>query len=263
LQQVVWNLLSNAIKFTPRGGKIDVLLERVNSHLEITVHDSGIGIKPEFLPVVFDRFRQADSSTTRTYGGLGLGLSIVKHIVELHGGTVRAKSAGENQGTTFIVMLPLAPIRADENREHPTALKPPNLDYQSIDLTDVKVLLVDDEADTRALISQLLSQCKATVRAAATADAGIALVREFLPDVIISDIGMPLKDGYEFIRDVRALPSDQGGRTPALALTAFARSEDRTRAMMAGYQVHVAKPIEPQELLATVGSLAGRTGNPQ
>jgi PAS domain S-box-containing protein len=261
LQQVVWNLLSNAIKFTPRGGKVDVLLERVNSHLEITVHDSGIGIKPEFLPIVFDRFRQADSSTTRTYAGLGLGLSIVKHIVELHGGTVRAKSAGDNQGATFIVMLPMAPIRTDENRQHPTALKPPVLDYPSIDLTGIKVLLVDDEPDTRALISQLLSQCKATVRAASTADEGLALVREFAPDVIVSDIGMPDKDGYEFIRDVRALPSDQGGRTPALALTAFARSEDRTRAMIAGYQVHVAKPLEPQELLATVGSLAGRTGN--
>ena len=261
LQQVVWNLLANAIKFTPKEGKVDVLLERVNSHLEITVHDSGIGIKPEFLPVVFDRFRQADSSTTRTYGGLGLGLAIVKHLVELHGGTVRAKSAGEGQGATFIVSLPLAPIREDEKREHPTALKPPILDYSCIDLAGLRVLVVDDEADARALIVRLLTQCKAEVHAAGTADEGLQMLRTIRPDVVISDIGMPHKDGYQFIRDVRALSASEGGKTPSVALTAFARSEDRTRAMMAGYQVHVAKPIEPQELLATVGSLAGRTGS--
>jgi CheY-like chemotaxis protein len=234
----------------------------VNSHLEITVHDSGIGIKPEFLPVVFERFRQADSSTTRSYGGLGLGLAIVKHLVELHGGTVRAKSPGEGQGATFIVSLPLSPVRADERREHPTALKPPTLDYSSINLAGVKIVLVDDEPDARALIIHLLQQCRAEVHAAGSADEGLQLVQAVKPDVIISDIGMPHKDGYQFLREVRALSPEEGGKTPAVALTAFARSEDRTRAMMAGYQVHVAKPIEPQELLATVGSLAGRTGRP-
>jgi PAS domain S-box-containing protein len=260
LQQIVWNLLSNAIKFTPKGGSVDVVLERVNSHLEITVHDSGVGIKPEFLPSVFERFRQADASTTRSYSGLGLGLSIVKHLVELHGGTVRAKSPGEGQGATFIVSLPVAPIRHGERREHPKAPSAPMFDCQDVSLEGVKVLLVDDEPDARSLISRLLMQCKAKVKACATADEGLAEVRTFRPNVVISDIGMPGKDGYQFIRELRQVAQDIGQKFPAVALTAFARSEDRTRAMMAGYQVHIAKPIEPQELLATVGSLAGRTG---
>ncbi|HYO23321.1 MAG TPA: ATP-binding protein [Lacipirellulaceae bacterium] len=259
LQQIVWNLLSNAIKFTPKGGKVDVLLERVNSHLEITVHDSGVGIKPEFLPLVFERFRQADSSTTRSYGGLGLGLSIVKQLVELHGGSVRAKSAGIGQGATFIVSLPLAPIRgASERREHPTAPKPPDIDVRQFHLAGVKVLVVDDEPDARDLLKRVLGACDAEVQTAASADEALSLLRQHRPDVVVSDIGMPEKDGYEFIREVRSLPVDHGGRTPAIALTAFARSEDRTRAMIAGYQVHVSKPIEPQELIATVSSQAGR-----
>ena len=260
LQQVVWNLLSNAIKFTPKGGKIDILLERVNSHLEITVHDSGVGIKPEFLPIVFERFRQADSSTTRSYGGLGLGLSIVKSLVELHGGTVRAKSGGEGQGATFIVSLPLAPIRSNEKREHPTASKAPAIDRVQLDLSGVKVLVVDDDSDARSLISRLLTQCHAEVSTAASAAEGLDQLKTFKPHVLVSDIGMPHTDGYQFIREVRKLPTEDGGKTPAVALTAFARSEDRTRAMMAGFQVHVAKPIEPQELAATVCSLAGRMG---
>jgi PAS domain S-box-containing protein len=260
LQQVIWNLLSNAIKFTPKGGSVDILLERVNSHLEITVHDSGVGIKPEFLPAVFERFRQADASTTRSYGGLGLGLSIVKHLVELHGGTVRAKSPGEGQGASFIVSLPLAPIRRGEKREHPKAPSPPTFDCQEVSLQGIKVLLVDDEPDARSLISRLLIQCKADVIACASADEGLETAKSFRPDVVISDIGMPGKDGYQFIRELRQIAQDIGKKFPAVALTAFARSEDRTRAMMAGYQVHIAKPIEPQELLATVGSLAGRTG---
>jgi PAS domain S-box-containing protein len=260
LQQVVWNLLSNAIKFTPKGGKVDVLLERVNSHLEITVHDSGIGIKPEFLPSVFERFRQADASTTRNYGGLGLGLSIVKHLVELHGGVVRAKSAGEGLGATFIVSLPAAPIRGGERREHPKAPSASAFDCQEVSLAGIRVLLVDDEPDARALISRLLTQCRAEVMACATADEGLAAVQSFMPNVVISDIGMPGKDGYQFVRELRQIAQAIGQKFPAVALTAFARSEDRTRAMMAGYQVHIAKPIEPQELLATVGSLAGRTG---
>ena len=256
LQQIVWNLLSNAIKFTPKGGKVDVLLERVNSHLEITVRDSGVGINPEFLPYVFERFRQADSSTTRAFGGLGLGLSIVKQLAELHGGTVRAKSTGENQGATFSVSLPLAPLRSIESREHPTSLKAPAIDCE-VDLEGINVLLVDDEPDARALITRVLTQCRATVQAAASADEGLALLRKYEPDLIISDIGMPGKDGYQFIQAVRGA-EETIHDIPAIALTAFARSEDRTKAMLAGYQVHISKPIEPQELLATVASLAKR-----
>jgi PAS domain S-box-containing protein len=260
LQQVVWNLLTNAIKFTPKGGNVDVMLERVNSHLEITVHDSGIGIKPEFLPMVFDRFRQADASTSRSYGGLGLGLSIVKNLVELHGGTVRAKSPGEGQGATFIVSLPLAPFRGDEPRQHPTTSKAPPIVSDTLQLSGIKVLVVDDEADARTLIQRVLFQCNAEVLVASNAAEGLAMLQQHKPHLLISDIGMPETDGYQFLRQVRQLPPEQGGDTPAIALTAFARSEDRTRAMMAGYQVHIAKPIEAQELLATVGSLAGRTG---
>ena len=260
LQQVFWNLLSNAIKFTPKGGKVEILLERVNSHLEVTVHDSGIGIQPEYLPVIFERFWQVDSSTTRSFGGLGLGLSIVKHLVELHGGTVRAKSGGEGRGATFIVALPLAPIRSSVNRTHPTSPRGLAADYDSLKLDNVKILLVDDEPDARALVQRLLSQCHAEVCTASSADEGLRLLREFRPHVLISDIGMPGKDGYQFIREVRRLAPADGGHVPAIALTAFARSEDRTRAMRAGYHTHIAKPIEPQELLATVGSLAGRTG---
>lgn len=260
LQQIVWNLLSNAIKFTPKGGNVDVMLERVNSHLEITVHDSGMGIHPDFLPYVFDRFRQADGSTSRSYGGLGLGLSIVKNLVELHGGTIRAKSAGEGQGATFIVNLPLAPFRSGERREHPTTPSTRPVDCETVHLGGIKVLVVDDEPDARTLIRRVLTQCQAEVITASNAEEGLALLRSQRPDVLISDIGMPETDGYQFLRLVRQLPADEGGKTPAIALTAFARSEDRTRAMMAGYQVHVAKPIEAQELLATVGNLAGRTG---
>ena len=258
LQQVIWNLLTNAIKFTAKGGSVDVLLERVNSHLEITVHDSGIGIKSELLSVIFERFRQADASTTRSFGGLGLGLSIVKHLVELHGGTVRAQSPGEGQGATFIVALPLAPFRSDETRAHPKASRSMKHDYAGVDLEGVKIMVVDDEADTRNLLTRLLSECKGEVRAVASAADAIAEVKRHKPDLIISDIGMPGMDGYQFIHEVRELDASQGGAIPAIALTAFARSEDRTRAMMAGYNMHVAKPIEAQELLATVANLAGR-----
>jgi PAS domain S-box-containing protein len=260
LQQVVWNLLTNAIKFTPKDGKVSVLLERVNSHLEITVHDSGIGIKPEFLPHVFERFRQADATMTRSHGGLGLGLSIVKNLVELHGGTVRAKSNGEGEGSTFVVTLPLAPVRSPEIREHPAASSFGRIDCDEFKLDGVRVLVVDDEPDARKLIERVLTQCEAEVICAASAEQGLELLKKHRPHVLVSDIGMPGMDGFQFIRKVRTLSVDDGGKTPAVALTAFARSEDRTRAMLAGYQVHIAKPIETQELLATVGSLAGRAG---
>jgi CheY-like chemotaxis protein len=223
-----------------------------------------LGITPAFLPHVFERFRQADSSSTRRYGGLGLGLAIVKQLVELHGGNVRAISEGEGRGATFVVGLPLAPVRGaaeDDVRAHPTTT-PRNavIDCERFDLSGVRVLIVDDEPDACALLQRVLGQCKADVVTAASAAEGLEMLKSRRPDVVVSDIGMPDRDGYQFIRDVRALAPEEGGRTPAVALTAFARSEDRTRAMLAGYQIHMSKPIEPAELLATVGSLAGRTG---
>ena len=261
LQQCFWNLLSNAIKFTPKGGRVQVTLERVNSHVEACVIDDGQGIKPEFLPHVFERFRQADASTTRRHGGLGLGLSIVKHLVELHGGHVRAKSAGEGKGATFCIELPVLVVHPPEERErrvHPRS-PAPSADLAAVDhpsLDGVKVLVVDDEPDARALIRRVLEGCGATVIVAASAAEALPLVARERPHMIVSDIGMPGEDGYEFIRRVRALPPHEGGRTPAAALTAFARAEDRTRALRAGYQTHVAKPVEPTELTAVVASLA-------
>ena len=263
LQQCFWNLLSNAIKFTPKGGKIQVTLERVNSHLEACVIDDGEGIKPEFLPHLFERFRQADATTTRRHGGLGLGLSIVKHLVELHGGKVRAKSPGPGRGSTFCVELPLIVVHPPEDeapRRHPSALSlaAPALEHPSLD--GITVLAVDDEPDGLNLVKRVLETCGARVVTATSARQALELVRRERPDMIVSDIGMPGEDGYDFIRKVRALPSDAGGRTPAAALTAFARAEDRTRALRAGYQSHVAKPVEAAELTAVVASLAARAG---
>lgn len=262
LQQCFWNLLTNAIKFTPKGGRIQVSLERVNSHVEVCVTDSGQGITPDFLPHVFERFRQADATTTRRHGGLGLGLSIVKHLLELHGGTVRVKSEGEGKGATFCVELPLMvvhPADTEEARAHPrsaAAVSAPPAEPPS--LTGVTVLVVDDEVDARFLIRRVLTDCGAQVILASSADEGLDVMRSDRVDMIVSDIGMPDVDGYEFIRRVRAMSAEEGGRTPAAALTAFARSEDRTRALRAGYQTHVAKPVEPAELTAVVASLATR-----
>ncbi|HEV7300331.1 MAG TPA: ATP-binding protein [Tepidisphaeraceae bacterium] len=262
LQQVVWNLLSNAVKFTPRGGRVQLFLERVNSHLEIVVSDTGEGVPPEFLPHVFDRFRQADASTTRRHGGLGLGLSIVKQIAELHGGTVWAKSPGEGKGSTFMVMLPLLVLHENgdspsEPRVHPATAEADKVECEEADLAGVTVLVVDDEPDARELVRRFLGACGAAVVTAGSADEAMALLRERRPRVLVSDIGMPGADGYELMRQVRSLPATQGGRTPAIALTAFARTEDRTRAMRAGYNVHLSKPTESTELVAAVASLAG------
>jgi PAS domain S-box-containing protein len=265
LQQIIWNLLSNAVKFTPKNGKVQVVLQRVDSHVEIIVSDSGIGIKPEFLPYVFDRFRQADSSTTRKHGGLGLGLAIVKNLVELHGGNAQAKSPGEGLGAAFSIELPLMVLREREPNEtgdHPRrsqSVEARELFHERDALLGVSVLVLDDEEDARSLISRVLEECKARVVAASSVSEAMEILQHERPTVIVSDIGMPDEDGYEFIRRVRQLSHQQGGKTPAAALTAFARSEDRTRALRAGYQSHVSKPVEPTELVAVVASLAGRT----
>lgn len=257
LQQVVWNLVSNAIKFTPKGGQVQVRLERVNSHVEITVTDTGQGIEPEFVPYVFERFRQADSSSTRVYNGLGLGLAIVRHLVELHGGTVRAHSEGEGKGATFTVKLPLIPVRVKRHLDghaHPTLVDVP-FDNSPV-LNGIRVLIVDDEVDSREFLVAALEQCEANVFAFASASEALEAVSRLKPDVLVSDIAMPLEDGYSLIRKVRQLSAEQGGQIPAIALTAYARAEDRTRAIASGFQMHIPKPVEPAELATVVASLA-------
>ncbi len=259
LQQVVWNLVSNAIKFTPAGGRIQVVLARVNSHIEVDVADTGIGIEPDLLPHVFEQFRQGDATITRHYGGLGLGLSIVKHIVDLHGGLVQAKSAGKGQGATFRVQLPLAIVHRerDPERMHPrSALTPPPITYA--DLTGLTVLAVDDEADSRELVRRVLADAGAKVETATSAADALQRAQQRLPDVIVTDIGMPETDGYELLRQLRMLGDERFRRVPAIALTAFARSEDHTRALLAGFLAHVAKPVEAPELVATVAAVAQR-----
>jgi signal transduction histidine kinase len=257
LQQVVWNLLTNAVKFTSKGGRVDVTVRRVGAQVELVVRDTGRGIDAAFLPHVFDRFRQADASSTRAHGGLGLGLSIVKQIVELHGGTTHAASEGEGRGAVFTVCLPVV-TSSFRDRDHPSMERALSFEHTDVDLAGLRVLVVDDEADARELIELALTRCGASVLTAASAEEALFKLDRSV-DVIVSDIGMPNADGYELIARVRALPFASGGRTPAVALTAFARSEDRTRAMLAGFQLHIAKPIEPRELVVTVGSLAGRT----
>jgi len=263
VQQVVWNLLSNAIKFTPSGGRVQVLLERVNSHIEITVADTGIGIEPELLPHVFEQFRQGDATLTRHHGGLGLGLSIVKSIVGIHGGSVHAKSAGKGQGATFRAQFPLAVVHrngVDPTRVHPRAQASNPAPVVHADLSGLAVLVVDDEADSRELVGRVLGDAGASVFLASNEAEAMAVLSEERLDAIISDIGMPEVDGYELLRRIRSLPNGPVMRTPAIALTAFARSEDRTRALLAGYIAHVAKPVEASEILATVAAVVGRTG---
>jgi PAS domain S-box-containing protein len=259
LQQVFWHLLSNAIKFTPKGGRVQVLLERVDSHLEVSIIDTGEGISPEFLPYIFDRFQQADASTTRRHGGLGLGLAIVKQLVELHGGSVRVKSRGTGKGATFIVSLPMTvlhPLQEPWERGHPQS-KPRDLPLApAISLNNVSVLVIDDELDARNLLKLLLESAGAVVDLAASAEQGMEHLLTKSVDVLICDIGMPDVDGYSLIRRIRALGDGQKSEVAAVALTAYARLEDRTEAMSAGFQNHLAKPVEPGELLAVVHSLA-------
>jgi CheY-like chemotaxis protein len=248
------------VKFTPRRGRVQVVLERVNSHVEISVIDTGQGIQPDFLPYVFDRFRQADATTTRRHGGLGLGLAIVRQLVEIHGGSVRAKSPGEGLGATFTITLPILIVH--EQRGSKVAPRPPSMDEIDVALAaldGVKVLVVDDEQDARDLIRRILSECHAEVRVAGSVTEALAELDEFGPHLLLSDIGMPEHDGFELIRRVRS-----NGRSakvlPAVALTAFARSEDRRRALLAGFQMHIAKPVDPAELVAAIASLTGQTG---
>jgi PAS domain S-box-containing protein len=253
LQQVIWNLLSNAIKFTPRGGRVSVSVDRQDSQARIVVSDTGSGIPRDFLPHVFDRFRQADSSITRAQGGLGLGLAIVRHLIEVHGGTVEARSDGENQGSTFTVCMPLRAVAggiADER-------KTPAGDLE-VRLDGIEVLVVDDEPDARELVSAVLTRSGARVRQAASLEDALARLREQKFDVLLSDIGLPQQDGYALMRRVRELSPAEGGLVQAAALTAYAGEDDQRRALAAGFQAHVTKPIEPADLTLLVSSLSGR-----
>lgn len=255
LQQILWNLLTNAVKFTPKGGRIHVLIERSNSNVELSVTDSGQGIAPEFIGQVFDRFRQADSSTTRRHGGLGLGLSIVKQLTELHGGNIRVTSGGVGLGATFTISLPLQSVRhASEARANIQRNAAVDQAATDADLTGVKVLVIDDEADSAGIVKRILGRSGAEVRTAASMDEALSEFARFAPHVVLSDIGMPGHDGYELIARLRALPG--GSTVPAVALTALARSEDRTRALRAGFQLHVPKPVDSAELIAVVQNLA-------
>jgi CheY-like chemotaxis protein len=256
LQQVIWNLLSNAVKFTPRGGMVTVSIARVNGCDEIAVSDTGKGIDTAFLPHVFAPFRQADASTTRDHGGLGLGLAIVRQLAELHGGTVRAESEGTNRGARFIVTLPVQEVAhapAPDSGRHRAAGGSP----APLDLGGVRVLVVDDDLDARELLTATLGYYGADVTAAESAAEALALLPEVRPDVLLCDIGMRLEDGYTFIRRVRALPADRGGLVPAVAVTAYATAGDRARAVSSGFQLHVAKPFDPLDLARTVQRLAG------
>ncbi len=261
LQQVVWNILSNAIKFTPKQGSIQISLERINSHVEITVSDSGIGIEEEFLPFVFDRFRQADSTSSKKYGGLGLGLSIVRQLVELHGGTVEAQNREDVKGAVFTVRLPIMAV-------HPKSEQRINEVEQNIQMVGssialdcmpsiegTKLLVVDDEPDARMLLRAILEQCGAEVETCESAAQALKLVEAYNPDILVSDIGMPDEDGYNLIKRVREKEKGTGKRLPAVALTAFARTEDRLKALSAGYNMHIPKPVEPAELIVVIANL--------
>ena len=259
LQQVVWNLLSNAVKFTPRGGRVQMRLQRVNSHIEITVSDTGIGIREDFIPHLFERFRQGDSTTTRAHGGLGLGLAIARRIVELHGGRIQAISPGEGKGSTFRVELPVMIVHRPlepERRVHPrseAAIPPLELPL----LPELSVLAVDDDADALGLVREILESAGARVRTATSAREALEEIDHQVPDVLVSDLGMPGMDGFDLIQRIRHMEG-AARELPAAALTAYARSEDRAKALRLGFEMHLAKPIDPSELIAAVSSLARR-----
>jgi CheY-like chemotaxis protein len=263
LQQVVWNLVSNAVKFVPREGTVDVGLRRVNSHTEISVSDNGPGIEKDFLPYVFDRFRQGDSATNKKYSGLGLGLSIVRHLVELHGGTVEASNSQNGGGAKFIVRLPVLAVNRSmaqlmERTSESTTSTEAHLSFDSPpDLSGLKVLAVDDEQDARLLLEAVFKQCGADVETCGSVTEALRMIEEYKPDVLVSDIGMPGEDGYSLIRKVREAEGKHGKHLPAVALTAFARTEDRFQALAAGFNMHVPKPVEPAELALVISRLVG------
>ena len=257
LQQIVWNLLSNAVKFTPRGGRVEVGVAMRDSLAEIQVTDTGMGISAEFVPHLFERFSQQDGSTTRQHGGLGLGLAIVRHLVELHGGTVKATSTGPDQGASFTVSLPVRAIAGGgDGAESSDKTRPLESGGPVPSMRGLRVLVVDDEEDAREVVSALLHELGAVVETAASAREALPVVRAWLPNVILADVGMPDEDGYAFIRQVRSLAPQDGGLTPAVALTAYGSPEDRRRALAAGYQIHVAKPAMPRELAAAIAGVA-------
>jgi CheY-like chemotaxis protein/two-component sensor histidine kinase len=259
IRQILWNLLSNAVKFTGRDGRVEVRLERVSSHIAVTVTDTGAGIAPEFLPHVFERFRQADGAPSRKSSGLGLGLAIVRHIVELHGGTVVAQSEGSGRGATFTVRLPLSvAARRSPPADALTAARH-NFDCPPA-LEGMRLLVVDDDPDARQMLATLLEACKSDVRVVSSGDEALDLLATWRPDVIVSDIGMPGMDGFRFIEALRRRPASEGGQIPAIALTAHARVEHRARALHAGFSSHVPKPVEPVELFAVIASVKPRGG---
>lgn len=259
LQQVVWNLLSNAVKFTPRGGCAEVQLTRLDRQVRITVSDTGEGIGPELLPYIFERFRQADSSPTRSHGGLGIGLAVVRHVVELHGGTVRAESAGVSQGAIFTVDLPIIKSCPEPQPPQPPQSAAPRFRSWDGQLDGLNVLVVEDEPDTRDLVVTVLADSGASVRAVGSVREAIEMVRILRPDVLVTDIGMPGEDGYELLNQVRARRSEWGGGDiPAVALTAYVRAEERDRALAAGFQMHLPKPVEPSVLVSVVARVSGR-----
>jgi CheY-like chemotaxis protein len=257
LQQVVWNLLSNAIKFTPMGGTVRLRLEAHADAVQFSVSDTGQGISAEFLPYVFDRFRQAESTSTRAHGGLGLGLAIVRHLVEMHGGTVHVESAGADMGATFTMRLPRGPA---DGASTPTGAAPEGVNVAEPcppALEGLRVLVVDDQLDIVELLHDMLAPCGALVRTTTAAREALATLRAWQPDVLVSDIAMPEEDGYWLINHVRALAPEAGGAIPAVALTAYVRVEDRMQVLAAGFQMYVPKPVEPSELLDAVARLAG------
>jgi CheY-like chemotaxis protein/anti-sigma regulatory factor (Ser/Thr protein kinase) len=265
LQQIIWNLLSNAIKFTPEAGRVEVRLERSDSEVEITISDTGQGIDPELLLHVFDRFRQFDSSSRRRHGGLGLGLSIARQLVELHGGTVMAESPGAGKGTTFKVMLPVTSVHHDLNNIEKTPqpiIEGNNATESEPALNGVRVLVVDDERDSRELVVAALMMRGAEVVSFGSAIEAVEEMERRPFDVLLSDIGMPEMDGHWLINKIRQLPIERGGRIPAVALTAYAGIEDRKRALLAGYQVHIPKPVELAKLASVVAELAARYAQP-
>lgn len=261
LQQVIWNLLSNAVKFSSQGGRVEVHLKNVDASVQIQIRDTGQGIRPDFLPYVFDRFRQADSSSARVHGGLGLGLAIARHLVELHGGTVQVESPGEGLGATFHVRIPAAPLTELSPSTSRSALLPasPTTPPRPA-LNGVRVLVVEDNVDGRELLTLFLKQVGADVTAVGSAREALETLERMKPDVLVSDIGMPGQDGYHLIRQLRALAAERCGQIPAVALTGYARDEDRKQALLAGYQAHVSKPVDPDKLLSVIATLTGRNG---